>query len=230
MAAKKVKLLLLKSVENLGIVGDEVKVRPGFARNFLLPHHLAEKPTAHKIEMLKEARAAALAELARLRKSREELIERMQNVVVTLVRSCNDQGILYGSVTQRDIADGLHSAGYEVDVRSVRLAQPVRRVGSYHVPIQLDKDLKAEVTLEIKPDRTLDLHTEPTHEPEAGEAAEGETSAEGEAADAKPRKKGRKAEAEDAGDDAGESAKAKSKDKSEGKAKAGKKKKEPAEA
>ena len=66
MAAKKVKLLLNKSVENLGIVGDIVKVRPGFARNYLLPHALAETPTPTKIERLKEAREAALAELARL--------------------------------------------------------------------------------------------------------------------------------------------------------------------
>ena len=142
MAAKKVQLLLNKTVENLGIVGDVVKVRPGFARNYLLPLAIAEKPTPSKIERLKAAREAALAELAQLRKDREGLLERMHAVTVTIVRSCNDQGILYGSVSQRDIADALAQAGYDVGIRAVRLSQTIRRVGEYHVPIQFDKGLR----------------------------------------------------------------------------------------
>ena len=156
MAAKKVNLLLNKSVENLGIVGDTVKVRPGFARNYLLPLGIAEKPTPTKIERLKAAREAALAELAHLRQAREELLERMHAVTVTLTRSCNDQGILYGSVSQRDISEGLQAAGYDVGIRSVRLSQTIRRVGEYHVPIQFDKDLKTDITLKVEADRTLE--------------------------------------------------------------------------
>src|SRR5262245_4616947 len=119
MAGKKIKLLLTKTVENLSIVGDIVKVRPGFARNFLLPQALAEQPTPIKIERLKEAREAALAELAKLRTDRESLVARMKDVAIAIQRSCNDQGILYGSVTQRDISDALIAAGYPVDIRAV---------------------------------------------------------------------------------------------------------------
>jgi large subunit ribosomal protein L9 len=173
MAAKKVRLLLNKSVENLGIVGDIVKVRPGFARNFLLPHRLAEAPTPTKIERLKEAREAALAELARLRSAREELLGRMKDVAVTIKRSCNDQGILYGSVTQRDISEALQAAGYDVGIRSVRLNQTIRRVGSYHVPIQFEKDLRTEVTLNVEADRALDVEREDEMEiDEEGELVE----------------------------------------------------------
>ncbi len=168
MAAKKVKLLLTRSVENLGIVGDIVKVRPGFARNFLLPQALAESPTPSKIERLKEARDKALAELAVLRKDREALLGRMENVTITIKRSCNDQGHLYGSVSQRDISDALVAAGYSVDVRAVRLSQSIRRVGEYHVPIQLDKDLRADITLKVDPDRALDSDMQ---EPKQGEGA-----------------------------------------------------------
>jgi large subunit ribosomal protein L9 len=153
--AKNVELLLLKSIENLGIVGDIVKVKPGFARNYLLPHGLAEFPTPKKIEALKEERAKALAELQALRQAREELLTRMQEVKIELVRSCNDQGVLYGSVTQRDISDALQEAGYDVGVRSVRLAQPLRRVGTYEVPIQFDKDLRTEITVALKPDQPI---------------------------------------------------------------------------
>ncbi len=189
MAAKKVHLLLNKTVENLGIVGDTVKVRPGFARNFLLPLGIAEKPTPTKIERLKAAREAALAELASLRAAREQLLERMHAVVVTITRSCNDQGILYGSVSQRDISDALQAAGYDVGLRSVRLSQTIRRVGEYHVPIQFDKDLRTDITLKVEPDRALEQDKE-----------EVEVDAEGELIEKKPEggRKGKKADAETA--------------------------------
>jgi large subunit ribosomal protein L9 len=155
MAGKKIKLLLTRTVEDLGIVGDIVKVRPGFARNFLLPQALAEQPTPTKIERLKEAREAALADLAKLRTDRESLVARMKDVAIAIQRSCNDQGILYGSVSQRDISDALIAAGYPVDIRAVRLSQSIRRVGEYHVPIQFEKDLRTDITLKVEPDRAF---------------------------------------------------------------------------
>ena len=172
MAAKKVKLLLKKTVENLGIVGDIVKVRPGFARNYLLTQALAEAPTPTKIERLKEARAAALAELAQLRQAREELLGRMKEVVIGIKRSCNDQGILYGSVTQRDISEALQAAGYDVGLRSVRMNQNIRRVGSYHVPIQFEKDLRTDITLNVEPDRAIEEEREEMEIDEEGELVE----------------------------------------------------------
>ncbi len=158
--AKNVQLLLLKTVENLGIVGDVVKVKPGYSRNYLLPGGLAEPPSATKIEALKEERAKAQAELSALRSARQKLNEELKGATVALVRSSNDQGALYGSVTQRDISDALHEAGFGVDVRSVRLAHPIRRIGSYPVLIQFEKDLRTEVTMVVKADRTLEGFTE----------------------------------------------------------------------
>ncbi|HMN95369.1 MAG TPA: 50S ribosomal protein L9 [Phycisphaerales bacterium] len=184
--ARSIELLLLRNIENLGIVGDLVKVRPGHARNFLLPHALAEFPTPEKIESLKDARAKALAEVAKARSDREELLARMTEVSVSVVRSCNDQGILYGSISQRDIADALQAAGYGVDVRAVRLSQSIRRIGSYHVPVQLDKDLRTEITIEVKPDRQLEQEMrEAAAEPEAKES--GGEAGQPEAAGAKER-------------------------------------------
>ena len=179
MAGKKVRLLLNKTVENLGIVGDIVKVRPGFARNYLLPFALAEAPTPTKIERLKEAREAALADLSRLRQAREELLGRMKDVTVSIQRSCNDQGILYGSVTQRDISEALQAAGYDVGIRSVRLNQNIRRVGSYHVPIQFEKDLRTDVTLNVEADRALVEEREEMEIDEEGELVEKRPAREG---------------------------------------------------
>ena len=154
--SKSIELLLLRNVENLGIVGDVVSVRAGFARNYLLPHALAEHPTPEKIDALKDARAKAQAELAALRARRESTIAKLVEKKITLVRSCNDQGLLYGSITQRDISDALVAEGFEVDMRAVRLAQPFRRVGSYSCLIQFERDLKAEIAIDVKPDRMLE--------------------------------------------------------------------------
>jgi len=200
--SKSVELLLLRNVENLGIVGDVVSVRAGFARNYLLPHALAEHPTPEKIEALKDARAKAQAELAALRARREATIGKLSEKKITLVRSCNDQGLLYGSITQRDISDALVAEGYEVDMRAVRLAQPFRRVGSYSCLIQFERDLKAEIAIDVKPDRMLESmmarpeETETEAEPAetAGEeTAEAKAEPKAEAKSAKPAKKSAKA-------------------------------------
>jgi large subunit ribosomal protein L9 len=175
--AKNIELLLLESVENLGLVGDVVKVKPGYARNYLLPHGVAEPPSPSRIESLKEARARAQAQLAALRAEREKLVELMAEVAVTIERSCNDQGALYGSVTHRDISDALVEAGWAVDVRSVRISHPIRRIGAYPIPIQFDKDLRAEVTVIVQSDRELEGYTltgeaVEAKEPEPGEESE----------------------------------------------------------
>lgn len=169
--ARPVELLLLRNVENLGIVGDIVKVRPGYARNYLLPHALAEHPTDAKIEALKEARAKAIAELAAQRAQREETVQKLVGVSIKLIRSCNDQGVLYGSITQRDIADALVAAGYAVDMRAVRLAAPFRRIGSYTCTIQFEKELKADVAIEVAADRALEMLQAQKEAEEAAAAA-----------------------------------------------------------
>jgi large subunit ribosomal protein L9 len=200
--SKSIELLLLRNVENLGIVGDVVSVRAGFARNYLLPHALAEHPTPEKIDALKDARAKAQAELAALRARRESTIAKLVEKKITLVRSCNDQGLLYGSITQRDISDALVAEGFEVDMRAVRLAQPFRRVGSYSCLIQFERDLKAEIAIDVKPDRMLESmmarpeETEASPEPAepAGEeAAEAKSEAKLAAKSAKDTKKAAKA-------------------------------------
>ncbi|MFM7133268.1 MAG: 50S ribosomal protein L9 [Planctomycetota bacterium] len=190
--ARPVELLLLRNVENLGIVGDIVKVRAGYARNYLLPHALAEHPTDAKVEALKEARAKALAELAAMRKMREETIAKLEGISIKLVRSCNDQGVLYGSVTQRDIADGLVAAGYAVDERAVRLAAPFRRIGSYGCTIQFDRDLRADISIEVAADRALEMLQAEKEAEEAAAAVVAASEAEDRAEEAERPRRGPK--------------------------------------
>lgn len=157
MAKRNVELLLNITVENLGLVGDVVKVKPGHARNYLLPHGLAEYPTAEKIEALKEARATAAAAMQKRQEGRAKLIARLTDVTIKLIRSVNDQGALYGAVTHRDIFDQLHLDGFPVEIHAVRLANTVRRIGSYTCAIVFDRELRTEINIEVLPDRTLEL-------------------------------------------------------------------------
>ncbi|MDP7070466.1 MAG: 50S ribosomal protein L9 [Phycisphaerales bacterium] len=161
MSRRTVNLLLLENVESLGIIGDVVKVRTGYARNYLLPMGMAEPPSDERIEELRAERADALARVEARRSDREALVSRMEEVELTLIRSCNDRGGLYGSVTQRDIADGLEQVGYPgVDIRAVRLPASIRRIGSYEVPIQFEADLRAEITVIVEPDQPLEEREE----------------------------------------------------------------------
>ena len=158
--AKSVKLLLTENVDNLGIVGDVVNVRIGYARNFLLPRGLATEPSDELLEQLAEKRKQAEKELAELRKQREALIKKIDGLELTMSRSCNDAGHLYGSVTQQDIASALTELEYPVQPREVRLSHTIKRIDTYDVLIKFDSDLEATIKLWVVADRELDTERE----------------------------------------------------------------------
>lgn len=151
-----VQLLLTENVDNLGIVGDVVSVRLGYARNYLLPRGLATEPSEDRLKELTAKRAEAERMLAEQRKQREGMIQKVDGLELTLHRACNDQGILYGSVTQQDISDALAVAGFDIKPREVRLAHTIKRLDTYEVTVKLDADLEATVKLWIVADRELD--------------------------------------------------------------------------
>ncbi|MEO1128350.1 MAG: 50S ribosomal protein L9 [Planctomycetota bacterium] len=155
--ARTIDLLLTENVDNLGIVGDVVKVRPGYARNFLLPRELATTPTEERIAELAARRAEAEKELAELRKQRQSMIERLEGHEITLQRSCNDQGLLYGSVTQHDIAVALNDEGFEVRDRDVRLGQTIKRLDSYEVLVKPEQSLEATIKVWVVADREIEI-------------------------------------------------------------------------
>ena len=153
--SKTIKLLLTENVDSLGIVGDVVEVKMGYARNYLMPHDMATMPSDEAIADLAGKRAEAEKEMLALRANREQMIDKLDGVELTLVRSCNDAGHLYGSVTQQDIAEALTNEGYPVTPRSVRLPHAIKRIDSFDIHIRLDQDLEADIKLEVVPDREL---------------------------------------------------------------------------
>lgn len=145
--ARNIELLLVENVDNLGIVGDVVKVRPGYARNFLLPRGLATKPTPNAIKKLAERRAQVEAELKQRRLALEALTEKLEGYELTIKRSANEQGVLFGGVSQHEIAQALRDDGLAVEDRHVRIGESIKRLDSYMIPVVLAVDLKTEIKL-----------------------------------------------------------------------------------
>ncbi len=168
---KQIQLLLTENVENLGIVGDVVNVRPGYARNYLLPRGLAQPPSEGAIARLAERRAQVEAEMKAKREAQEAMIGKLDEFEVTIERATNDQGILFGGVSQHDIAEALRAAGFEVEDRHVRVGEQIKRVDSYMIPIVVDNELKTEIKLWVVSDRPLELDQEEEAE-EEGEQQE----------------------------------------------------------
>lgn len=150
--SKTVELLLVENVENLGIVGDVVSVKSGFARNYLVPRGLATVPSQDLINQLADRRKAAEAEMAALRDRREQAVSALAGSVLKVERAANDQGQLYGSVSQQDIAELLAGVGHEIRPRDVRLGQAIKRVGEYDISVKPEQDLEAHITLVVDPE------------------------------------------------------------------------------
>ncbi len=176
--SKNVELLLVETVDTLGIVGDVVTVRTGYARNYLLPRGLATTPSQELIAQLADKRAKAEAERAAKRAEREGMVSRLNEYRLSVVKACNDQGLLYGSVTQQDIADLLKAQGFIVAPRDVRIGQTIKRVGEFEITVKPERDLEAMVVLVVESDTPLEIdevdETELSDEAAAAEAPESE--------------------------------------------------------
>ena len=142
-------VVLLERVDNLGQMGDVVTVRPGYARNFLLPQKKALRATKQNLVQF-EAQRKALEELnANKRTDAEALAKKMDGCKVMIIRQAAEAGQLYGSVTTRDIADAVAQAGFKIDRTQVQLNQAFKMIGLFPVTLALHPEVKVQITLNI---------------------------------------------------------------------------------
>lgn len=167
------KVLLTQTLERIGIVGEVLDVSDGFARNYLLPKGIAIQPTEGNIKRLEQARKDYEAKLKLIREEKEKLVATLQGVEVSLIRNANEEGHLFGSVSRRDIAEELQKLGHAVQPDDVKLDDPLRRIDTFIVPVQLASDLKADVKVWIMRDKK---EAAPAPEAAAPEAAPAEES------------------------------------------------------
>jgi large subunit ribosomal protein L9 len=196
---KAIELLLTENVDNLGIVGDVVKVRPGYARNFLLPRLLATKPTPGAVKRLAERRKIVEAELKARRSVLEAVFDKLKTVEITMQRSANEQGVLFGGVSQHEIAEALRAEGFAIEDRMVRIGQVIKRLDTYPIPVVLASDLKAEIKLWVVSDKPLDQEAQQEQQQQQDEPAQSQQPADEASAEdgGKKKKKSRKSKGEE---------------------------------
>lgn len=144
-------VILREHVENLGRRGDIVKVAPGYARNYLLPHKLALAVTdANKRQIEREKKIAEVRE-AEERGQAEAVAQRMAELEIEIARRVGEHETLYGSVTSADIAHALEAKGFEVDRRRIQLAEPLKALGEFTIPVKIHRDVTAQVKVKVVP-------------------------------------------------------------------------------
>ena len=142
-------IILLERVEKLGQIGDVVRVKPGFARNYLLPQKKALRATKANLAVFEKQRAQIEANNLKAKGEAENVAGRMDDVHIVVIRQAGDSGQLYGSVSARDIAEALTEAGYTVGRGQVAIEQPIKTLGLEKVRIRLHPEVSVIVTVNV---------------------------------------------------------------------------------
>ena len=146
------KVILKETIDSLGIIGSEVRVADGYARNYLLPQNKAVPATPQNRKMLERDRTKFDLQIAKERKVAEEMAQRLESVSVTIAAKVSEEDRLYGSISVRDIIDALAKQDVVIEKRMVLLKEPIKSVGSYKVPIRVYKEVEPEINVEIIPE------------------------------------------------------------------------------
>jgi large subunit ribosomal protein L9 len=144
-----VDLILLERVEKLGQMGQIVKVKPGYARNYLLPQKKAMRATKENLAYFETQRAQLEAQNLHRKSEAQDVAERMEGLAVVLIRQAGESGQLYGSVAARDIAEAITAAGYTVNRQQIVLDRPIKTLGMHPVRVMLHPEVGVTVTANV---------------------------------------------------------------------------------
>lgn len=146
-----VKLILSEDVPSLGHAGDLVSVRPGYARNYLLPQGKAIPATESKVRELEHHKRVIAEKVAREQKTLEAVRDRIENLELQITANAGEEGRLFGSVTSAQVAELLAERGVEVDRRKIELDEPIKEIGDHEVRIRLHRELVARARVKVIP-------------------------------------------------------------------------------
>lgn len=145
------KVILKETIEPLGIIGSEVLVKNGYARNYLIPRGKAVLATPQNRNVMAQEKAKLDLQIAKERATAEEMAKQLEGVVCVIAAKVADEGRLYGSVTVREIHEALTAQNIQLEKRMILLKEPIKEVGSYQVPIRIYKGIKPEITVIVEP-------------------------------------------------------------------------------
>jgi large subunit ribosomal protein L9 len=144
-----IELILREDVPSLGRAGQMVRVKPGYARNFLLPRGLAFEATAGNKKRIDAEAKARDAKATAERTTAEALAARLADVSLEFAAKAGDDGKLFGSITSSDIAHELEAKGFAIDKRKIELEHPIKHLGFHSVPVRLTHDVHAEIKINV---------------------------------------------------------------------------------
>jgi large subunit ribosomal protein L9 len=144
-----IQVILQADVDNVGASGELVKVRPGFARNYLLPRQLAVPATAAQINRINHEKAVAIAKAEKNKSQMRELAEKIGQLSIKIARAVGEDDKLFGSVTAKDIENAVKGTGLEFDRKKMHLAEPIKAIGTYEIPVKLLSDVTATLKVEV---------------------------------------------------------------------------------
>lgn len=144
-----VKLILTEDVPSLGEAGDVVDVKPGFARNFLLPQGKAVPATEAKVKEIEHHKRVIAERVARERKQLDGERERLERVELEIAANAGEEGKLFGSVTSAQVAELLEARGFSIDRRKIQLDEPIKELGDHVVAVRLHRDVVARVRIKV---------------------------------------------------------------------------------
>jgi large subunit ribosomal protein L9 len=174
-------VLLREDIDDLGARGEIVRVKAGYARNYLLPRKLAVQATASNVKQIEQERSALLKKEAKEKTGAEEQAGQMKALRLSFTRKVGEHGVLYGSVTSMDIAEALKERGYEIDRRRITLREALKETGEFAVPVRLHREVTVEIPVEIVAEGGAKAATETaaaiTATPETGTESDAETAA-----------------------------------------------------
>jgi large subunit ribosomal protein L9 len=146
------KIILKETIESLGIIGSEVTVADGYARNYLLPQNKALLATPQNRKIMEQDKAKFDIQIAKEKGLAEEIAKKLEGVVCKIAAKVSEEDRLYGSISTRNIADALASQNVVVEKKMILLNEPIKNTGTFKVPVRVYKDVEPEIIVEVVPE------------------------------------------------------------------------------
>jgi large subunit ribosomal protein L9 len=144
-----IQVILQQDVDKLGKSGELVRVRPGFARNFLLPRQLAVTATSAAVKRIEHEKQVALAKAEKGKKEAREIAAQVDALSIKLSLKAGEDGKLFGSVGTKDLEHAIAAQGLKIDRKKIQLAEPIKQIGSYEISVKLVSDVAATLKVEV---------------------------------------------------------------------------------
>jgi large subunit ribosomal protein L9 len=167
------KLLLKEDVDGLGFCGEEVEVKDGYGRNFLIPKGKALLATPNNLKAFNHQKRIVQAKVKKVTGIAQEVADKISTVTIQIKKKMGDGGKMFGAVTAQDVSDLLKAKGIDIDRRKIQIQEPIKKAGEYSIPARLHPEVTAEIKLTVEGEKVVEKaesKTETTEKPKKKEA------------------------------------------------------------